>query len=416
EPVARLQDGTEITMIRKWAVKKGRPYTRKLDPVELFVTGQRILDTLFPIALGGSAIIPGGFGTGKTVVEQLLAKYSLADVVVYVGCGERGNEMTDVLTEFPELIDPRSNRPLLERTVLIANTSNMPVAAREASVYTGITIAEFFRNMGFDVAVMADSTSRWAEALREMSGRLEEMPGEEGYPAYLTSRIAGFYERSGVVSVGDPPRNGSVSVIGAVSPPGGDLSDPVVQATLRMVKVFWALEDKLAYQRHFPAINWLNSYSLYLDDIKDYYDRDNIRDFLSARNAALKVLQEESDLQEIVRLVGVEALSDEDRLILDTAKILREDFLHQHAFDPQDSYTTLKKQYKMLSIIMMYFRLAKQAVEKNAGIKKIIDIPSKSMIARMKYMDIKKLDEVEKALKDDLSGLISSGGENNEGI
>ncbi len=397
--------GKDVKMAFNWPVRTPLPCSEKIQPSTPLITGTRVIDTFFPVAKGGTACIPGPFGSGKTVVLHQLAKWSDADVIVYVGCGERGNEMTDVLTEFPELVDPRSNRPLLERTVLIANTSNMPVAAREASVYTGITIAEFFRNMGFDVAVMADSTSRWAEALREMSGRLEEMPGEEGYPAYLTSRIAGFYERSGVVKVGEPPRNGSISVIGAVSPPGGDLSDPVVQATLRMVKVFWALEDKLAYQRHFPAINWLNSYSLYIDDIKNYYEEENIRDFLPARNEALKLLQEEADLQEIVRLVGVEALSDADRLILDTAKIIREDFLHQHAFDPQDSYTALKKQYKMLSVIMMYFHLAKQAVEKNAGIKKIIDVPSKSMIAKMKYMDIKKLDEVEKALKDDLSGM-----------
>lgn len=407
--------GKEVKMAFNWPVRTPLPCLRKIQPATPLMTGTRVIDTFFPVAKGGTACIPGPFGSGKTVVLHQLAKWSDADVIVYVGCGERGNEMADVLTEFPELVDPRSNRPLLERTVLIANTSNMPVAAREASVYTGITIAEFFRNMGFDVAVMADSTSRWAEALREMSGRLEEMPGEEGYPAYLTSRIAGFYERSGLVEVGSPKRNGSISIIGAVSPPGGDLSDPVVQATLRMVKVFWALEDKLAYQRHFPAINWLNSYSLYMDDIKDYYDRENMKDFLSARKEALKILQEEADLQEIVRLVGVESLSKEDRLILDTAKIIREDFLHQHAFDPQDSYTTLKKQYRMLLIIMLYFHLAKQAVEKGAGIKKILDIPSKSKIAKMKYMELEKFNEVEKALKEDFGGL-GLEGENNEGI
>jgi len=407
--------GKEVKMVFNWPVRTPLPCLRKIQPAIPLITGTRVIDTFFPVAKGGTASIPGPFGSGKTVVLHQLAKWSDADVIVYVGCGERGNEMTDVLTEFPELIDPRSNRPLLERTVLIANTSNMPVAAREASVYTGITIAEFFRNMGFDVAVMADSTSRWAEALREMSGRLEEMPGEEGYPAYLTSRIAGFYERSGLVEVGSPKRKGSISIIGAVSPPGGDLSDPVVQATLRMVKVFWALEDKLAYQRHFPAINWLNSYSLYMDDIKDYYDRENMKDFLSARNEALKILQEEADLQEIVRLVGVESLADNDRLVLDTAKIIREDFLHQHAFDPQDSYTALEKQYKMLLIVMLYFHLAKQAVEKGSGIKKILDMPSKSRIAKMKYMEMEKLNEVEKALKEDFGGL-GLEGENNEGI
>jgi len=341
----------------------------------------------------------------NTVVLHQLAKWSDADIVVYVGCGERGNEMTDVLTEFPELLDPKSGRPLLERTVLIANTSNMPVAAREASIYTGITIAEYFRNQGMDVAVMADSTSRWAEALREMSGRLEEMPGEEGYPAYLTSRIAGFYERSGIVEVGTPPRRGSVSVVGAVSPPGGDLSDPVVQATLRMVKVFWSLESALAYQRHFPAINWLNSYSLYVDDISDFYEKNDMKEFPAMRKKALNILQEESSLQEIVRLVGVESISDEDRLTLETAKIIREDFLHQHAFDEKDAYTAVSKQFRMLEIIMMYHERAEKAVKKGVPIKKIMDIPCKEKLARMKLMDEAELSGVEKILKEDFASL-----------
>ena len=346
----------------------------------------------------------------NTVVLHQLAKWSDADVVVYVGCGERGNEMTDVLTEFPELIDPRSGRPLLERTVLIANTSNMPVAAREASIYTGITIAEYFRNQGMDVAVMADSTSRWAEALREMSGRLEEMPGEEGYPAYLTSRIAGFYERSGIVEVGSPPRRGSVSVIGAVSPPGGDLSDPVVQATLRMVKVFWSLESSLAYQRHFPAINWLNSYSLYIDDITGFYEKHDMKEFPAMRKKALKILQEESDLQEIVRLVGVESISDEDRLILETAKIIREDFLHQHAFDAQDAYTAVSKQVKMMEIIMLFHERAEKAIKKGVPIKQIVDVPCKEKIAKMKIMEEAELSGVEKILKDDFASLEGASG------
>jgi len=345
----------------------------------------------------------------NTVVLHQLAKWSDADIIVYIGCGERGNEMTDVLIEFPELKDPRSGRPLLERTVLIANTSNMPVAAREASIYTGITIAEFFRNMGYKVAVMADSTSRWAEALREMSGRLEEMPGEEGYPAYLASRIAAFYERSGVVEIENPPRRGSVSVIGAVSPPGGDLSDPVVQATLRMVKVFWSLEDKLAYQRHFPAINWLNSYSLYVDDLEEFYEKNEMKNFLKIRAKALKILQQEAELQEIVRLVGFEALSDEDKLILDAAKMFREDFLHQHAFDPQDTYTEMKKQYKMLSIMMIYVDEARQAIKNGISFSEISGILAKEKIARMKYMSLDEIEEVEKLLKDEMRKLFGEG-------
>ncbi|MBA3064981.1 V-type ATP synthase subunit A [bacterium] len=394
-----------VQMMFKWPVRTPLPYTKKIQSSEPLVTGTRVIDSFFPIAKGGTGCIPGPFGSGKTVVLHQLAKWADADVVVYVGCGERGNEMTDVLTEFPELIDPRSGRPLLERTVLIANTSNMPVAAREASIYTGITIAEYFRNQGMDVAVMADSTSRWAEALREMSGRLEEMPGEEGYPAYLTSRIAGFYERSGVAEVANPPRRGSVSVVGAVSPPGGDLSDPVVQATLRMVKVFWSLESSLAYQRHFPAINWLNSYSLYIDEIADYYEKHNMKEFPELRKKALKILQEESDLQEIVRLVGVESISEEDRLILETAKILREDFLHQHAFDAEDSYSAVSKQFRMLGIIMLFHDRAEKAIKKGASIKQIIDIPCKEKIARMKIMKESELGEVEKILKEDFASL-----------
>ena len=401
---------TPVQMMFKWPVRKPLPYTKKIQPSEPLVTGTRVIDSFFPVAKGGTGCIPGPFGSGKTVVLHQLAKWSDADVVVYVGCGERGNEMTDVLTEFPELLDPRSGRPLLERTVLIANTSNMPVAAREASIYTGITIAEYFRNQGLDVAVMADSTSRWAEALREMSGRLEEMPGEEGYPAYLTSRIAGFYERSGVVEVGTPPRTGSVSVVGAVSPPGGDLSDPVVQATLRMVKVFWSLESSLAYQRHFPAINWLNSYSLYIDDITDFYEKNSMKEFPAMRKQALKILQEESSLQEIVRLVGVESISDEDRLTLETAKIIREDFLHQHAFDEQDAYTAVSKQFKMLGIILMFHERAEKAVKKGVPIKQIMDIPCKEKIARMKIMDESELPEVEKILKENFASLQGAGG------
>ncbi|MCD6413966.1 MAG: V-type ATP synthase subunit A [Elusimicrobia bacterium] len=397
--------GKQVKMYFKWPVRTPLPFNGKIPPTRPLITGTRVIDSFFPVAKGGTACIPGPFGSGKTVVLHQLAKWSDAGVIVYVGCGERGNEMTDVLTEFPELIDPRSGRPLLERTVLIANTSNMPVAAREASIYTGITIAEFFRNMGYDVAIMADSTSRWAEALREMSGRLEEMPGEEGYPAYLTSRIAAFYERSGNVSVGRDNRRGSVTVIGAVSPPGGDLSDPVVQGTLRMVKVFWSLEDKLAYQRHFPAINWLNSYSLYLDDIEKFYDDKKMKDFLVLRKKAVKILQQEAELQEIVRLVGVESLGAADRLILDTAKMLREDFLHQHAFDPQDTYSQISKQYRMLSVIMLYHHFAQEAIKKKKDIKEIVNIPSKGKIAKMKYMKIEEIDKVEKSLKEDFSNI-----------
>jgi len=399
----------EVKMSFSWPVRTPLPYLKKMPVNEPLVTGTRVIDTFFPVAKGGTACIPGPFGSGKTVVLHQLAKWSDADIIVYIGCGERGNEMTDVLIEFPELKDPRSGRPLLERTVLIANTSNMPVAAREASIYTGITIAEFFRNMGYKVAVMADSTSRWAEALREMSGRLEEMPGEEGYPAYLASRIAAFYERSGLVELENPPREGCISVVGAVSPPGGDLSDPVVQATLRMVKVFWSLEDKLAYQRHFPAINWLNSYSLYTDDLKDFYEKREMKNFLKVRSKALKILQQEAELQEIVRLVGFEALSDEDKLVLDSAKMIREDFLHQHAFDPQDTYSEIKKQYKMLSIMITYVDEAEQAIKNGISFSEVSGILAKEKIARMKYMSLDEIDEVEKLLKDEMRKLFGEG-------
>jgi V/A-type H+-transporting ATPase subunit A len=378
---------TDIKMAQHWPVRRMRPVKEKVPPVEPLVTGQRVIDTFFPVAKGGTACIPGPFGSGKTVVQHQLAKWADAQIIVYVGCGERGNEMTDVLTEFPKLKDPRSGEPLIKRTVLIANTSNMPVSAREASVYTGITIAEYFRDMGYTVALMADSTSRWAEALREMSGRLEEMPGEEGYPAYLSTRLAEFYERAGKVKCacsGD--RDGSLSVIGAVSPPGGDLSDPVVQSTLRVVKVFWSLEDKLAYMRHFPAINWLNSYSLYLDNISDYVGKKIGPDFLVLRREAIKLLQDEASLEEIVRLVGVESLSPNDRLTLATAKSIREDFLHQMAFDPEDTYTSLQKQYQLLKLIMFFHHQAKEAISRKQNLDEILKYKGREKIAKAKYM------------------------------
>ncbi|MDI6756800.1 MAG: V-type ATP synthase subunit A [Endomicrobiia bacterium] len=380
----------KIKMLQKWPVRLGRAYKEKLSPSEPLITGQRVIDTFFPVAKGGTACIPGPFGSGKTVVQHQLAKWSDADIIVYVGCGERGNEMADVLLEFPHLKDPRSGESLIKRTVLIANTSNMPVAAREASVYTGITIAEYFRDMGYNVALMADSTSRWAEAMREMSGRLEEMPGEEGYPAYLSSRIAEFYERAGkVVCAGSEGRTGSLSVVGAVSPPGGDLSDPVVQSTLRIVKVFWSLEDKLAYQRHFPAISWLRSYSLYVDNIAGYMKSNVAADFIAHRSAAMKILQEEAALEEIVRLVGIEALSNTDRLVLETAKILREDFLHQHAFDSQDTYCSLEKQHLLMSLILYFYKARLDAVKSGAPVGEHKEI--KESLARVKYV---KADEV----------------------
>ncbi len=376
---------TDITLLQKWPVRRARPYIEKLPPNEPLITGQRVIDALFPIAKGGTACIPGPFGSGKTVTQHQLAKWSDADIVVYVGCGERGNEMTDVLLEFPELKDPKSGKSLMERTVLIANTSNMPVAAREASIYTGITIAEYFRDMGYSVAVIADSTSRWAEALREMSGRLEEMPGDEGYPAYLTSRLAQFYERAGmVVCCGSDKRIGALSAVGAVSPNGGDLSEPVTQATLRIVKVFWGLEATLAYRRHFPAINWLNSYSLYNDRLKQWFGENVSKDWSAAISETMRILSLENELEEIVRLVGIDALSSDDRLILETARSIREDFLQQMAFDPDDSYTTLNKQYALITLILSFYKKAKNAVSLGADIESVSNIPCREAIGRAK--------------------------------
>ncbi|MDD5773329.1 MAG: V-type ATP synthase subunit A [bacterium] len=377
----------EITMLRKWPVRKMRPYIEKMAPKELLSSGQRVIDTFFPVTKGGTACIPGPFGSGKTVVQQQLAKWADADVVIYIGCGERGNEITDVLLEFPELKDPKSGEPLMKRTVLVANTSNMPVAAREASIYTGVTMAEYYRDMGYNVALMADSTSRWAEALREISGRMEEMPGEEGYPAYLASRIAGFYERAGqvVCLASKEKRIGSISIIGAVSPPGGDLSDPVVQATLRIVKVFWGLEDKLAYRRHFPAINWLRSYSLYLENIEEYL-KTVAPEISSLRSKSMRILQEEAELEEIVRLVGVDALSDHDKLTMETAKSIREDFLHQNAFDMQDTYTSLKKQYNMLKLIISFHERSLKCLENKISTKEIFNLPVRDKIAKSKFI------------------------------
>jgi len=388
--IAEIEAGGEVQEVRmyhRWPVRTPRPIRRKILPVKPLVTGQRVIDMFFPISQGGTATVPGPFGAGKTVVQHQLAKWSDANIIVYVGCGERGNEMTDVLQEFPELIDPKTDRPLMERTVLIANTSNMPVAAREASVYTGITIAEYFRDMGYDVAVLADSTSRWAEAMREMSGRLEEMPGEEGYPAYLPSRLAEFYERSGkVVCMGADERQGTLSTIGAVSPPGGDLSDPVVQATLKVVKVFWSLEDQLAFERHFPAIGWLSSYSLYHDNLREYFRSEVDEDWEDMRTTAMTLLQKEAELKELVRLVGVDSLSANDRIVLETAKHIREDFLHQSAFDPDDAYTRLRKQFLMLKMIIELHRACERAVEKKAPLRKLLELPVREQITRMRYI------------------------------
>lgn len=394
----------EINMCTKWPVRVGRPYKRKLSPDILLTTGQRPIDTLFPLAKGGVAAVPGPFGSGKTVVQHQLAKWAAADIIVYIGCGERGNEMTDVLNEFPELKDPRTGNSLMERTVLIANTSDMPVAAREASIYTGITIAEYFRDMGYTVALMADSTSRWAEALREMSGRLEEMPGEEGYPAYLGSRLAQFYERAGRVIVnGSEDTEGALSVIGAVSPPGGDISEPVSQATLRIVKVFWGLDANLAYKRHFPAINWLTSYSLYTDRLADWFSKNAAPDFMELRGKLMTLLQEESELQEIVNLVGMDALSAPDRLKLETSRSIREDYLHQNAFDPTDTYTSLGKQVLMMRAILAYYDKAKEALANSADIEMLVNLPVRERIGRYKYVPEDKVrDEFEsiKALLD----------------
>ncbi|HEB12924.1 MAG TPA: V-type ATP synthase subunit A [Actinobacteria bacterium] len=395
-----------IKMMQRWPVRVGRPYANKKTPDELLVTGQRVIDTLFPIAKGGTACVPGPFGSGKTVIQHQLGKWADAEVIIFIGCGERGNEMTDVLIEFPELIDPHSGKPLMERTVLIANTSNMPVAAREASIYTGITIAEYFRDMGYNVALQADSTSRWAEALREISGRLEEMPGEEGYPAYLSSRLAAFYERAGVtIALGKPERQGSITAIGSVSPPGGDLSEPVVQATLRVVKVFWGLEDKLAYERHFPAINWLISYSLYADSLEEWWNKNVDKEFRDERREAIKLLQIESELREIVRLVGVDALSLEERLILETAKSIREDFLQQNAFFDLDTYTSPKRQFKLLDLIMTWHSFAKIAVEGGMTIERVVDMPVRERIARAKLLtddEIGEFDKIKEAIMKEL--------------
>lgn len=388
--IVEQEDGStsEIVMLQKWPVRIGRPYKQKLSPEMPLITGQRVIDTLFPIAKGGVAAVPGPFGSGKTVVQHQLAKWAEADIVVYIGCGERGNEMTDVLNEFPELKDPKTGRSLMERTVLIANTSDMPVAAREASIYVGITIAEYFRDMGFSVALMADSTSRWAEALREMSGRLEEMPGEEGYPAYLGSRLAQFYERAGrVISLGKDNREGALSVIGAVSPPGGDISEPVSQATLRIVKVFWGLDANLAYRRHFPAINWLNSYSLYADSLGKWFDKSVDEGWMSLRGRVMRLLHDESELDEIVKLVGMDALSAPDRLKLEAARSIREDFLHQDAFHEVDTYTPLKKQYKMMQLILDYYDLASESLNKGVDIEKLVRLAIREKIGRYKYTD-----------------------------
>ena len=403
-----------VAMLQKWPVRKGRPYREKLSPKAPLVTGQRVIDTLFPIAKGGAAAVPGPFGSGKTVVQHQLAKWADADIIVYVGCGERGNEMTDVLNEFPTLIDPKSGQPLMKRTVLIANTSDMPVAAREASIYTGITIAEYFRDMGYSVAIMADSTSRWAEALREMSGRLEEMPGEEGYPAYLSSRLAEFYERAGIVKVlGQENTVGSITAIGAVSPPGGDLSEPVSQATLRIVKVFWGLSASLAYKRHFPAVDWLTSYSLYAERLGDWYTDNVDEEWMKLRAKCMRILQEEAQLDEIVRLVGMDALSPENRLTMETAKSIREDYLHQNAFHEVDTFSSLRKQEYMLRLILTFDELAKDALTKNVDIEDVLELGVREQIGRAKYIpesEMNKFDEILAEIKSEMRALTDEGG------
>ena len=403
-----------LILMQKWPVRKGRPYARKLNPVEPMTTGQRVIDTFFPVAKGGAAAVPGPFGAGKTVVQHQVAKWGDTEIVVYVGCGERGNEMTDVLNEFPELKDPKTGESLMKRTVLIANTSNMPVAAREASIYTGITIAEYFRDMGYSVSIMADSTSRWAEALREMSGRLEEMPGDEGYPAYLGSRLADYYERAGkVVALGKDGREGAVTAIGAVSPPGGDISEPVTQSTLRIVKVFWGLDAQLAYKRHFPSINWLTSYSLYLEKMGEWMDAHVADDWSALRTEAMALLQEEANLEEIVRLVGMDALSEGDRLKLEVAKSIREDYLQQNAFHENDTYTSLNKQYKMLNLILSFKHEAEKALEAGVYLDKVLKLPVRDRIARSKYIseeEISKMDDILVELKSAMNKLISEGG------
>ena len=392
-------DELPVTLMQKWPVRRGRPFEKKLAPNVPLVTGQRVVDTLFPIAKGGVAAIPGPFGSGKTVTQHQLAKWAEADIVVYIGCGERGNEMTDVLNEFPELIDPHTGKSLMERTVLIANTSDMPVAAREASIYTGITIAEYFRDMGYSVALMADSTSRWAEALREMSGRLEEMPGEEGYPAYLGSRLAQFYERAGrVISLGSDGREGALSVIGAVSPPGGDISEPVSQATLRIVKVFWGLDSALAYKRHFPAINWLTSYSLYADSLGSWLNENVSDEWTTLRARLMALLSDEASLDEIVKLVGMDALSPTDRLKMETARSIREDFLHQLAFHEVDTYSSLRKQYLMMKLVLRFYDCSLDALKKGADIEKLVSIPSRESIGRFKYVPEKDIEDTYKTV------------------
>ena len=405
----------ELTMVQNWPVRIPRPYSQKYTPARPMNSGQRIIDTLFPIAKGGTAAVPGPFGSGKTVVQHQLAKWSDVDIVVYIGCGERGNEMTDVLMEFPELTDPRNGEPLMKRTVLIANTSDMPVAAREASIYTGITIAEYFRDMGYDVAVLADSTSRWAEALREMSGRLEEMPGEEGYPAYLASRLAQFYERAGVVEcLGSDERKGSVTAIGAVSPPGGDTSEPVSQATMRIVKVFWALDSSLAYARHFPAINWLTSYSLYVDTLKPWYESEFGPKYMQNRDKAMHILQEEAELQEIVRLVGQDALSPADRLTMETAKMIREDFLQQNAFIDEDAYSSYLKQFRLLDMVLQYDAVCREAIGSGTDMNKLFNIPARERIGRAKMVPqdevVKTYDGIIDEMKAEVAE-IAEGGE-----
>jgi V/A-type H+-transporting ATPase subunit A len=393
ETVCTLEDNTPITMMQKWPVRRGRPYKVKQDPHLLLVTGQRIFDTMFPVAKGGTAMIPGGFGTGKTVAEQTLAKWSDTQIVVYIGCGERGNEMTDVLSEFPELVDPRTKMPLMQRTILIANTSNMPVAAREASIYTGITMAEYYRDMGYDVALMADSTSRWGEALREVSGRLEEMPGEEGYPAYLATRLAAFYERAGrVVCLGSDGRFGSITIIGAVSPPGGDFSEPITQNTLRIAGTFWALDTSLAYRRHFPSVNWIKSYSLYLESIEDWFTQSGFNDWKEMRDVTMYLLQKEVELQEIVQLVGPDALPESEKAILEVTRMIREDFLQQSAYHEIDSFCPLDKQYWMLKVILNFYERTGEAMNKGVALNKILKLPVKAEIGRMK--ELREVDAV----------------------
>ena len=403
----------EIAMLQRWPVRRGRPYQEKMAPRSPMITGQRVIDTLFPIASGGVAAVPGPFGSGKTVVQHQLAKWADADIIVYVGCGERGNEMTDVLMEFPELHDPRTGESLMKRTVLIANTSDMPVAAREASIYTGITIAEYYRDMGYKVAIMADSTSRWAEALREMSGRLEEMPGEEGYPAYLASRIAEFYERAGLVKcLGRDGREGTITAIGAVSPPGGDISEPVSQATLRIVKVFWGLSAQLAYKRHFPAIDWLQSYSLYADSLSDWFDDNVTPEWKELRARALEILQREAELDEIVRLVGVDALSWKDRLTMEVARSIREDYLHQNAFDEVDTYTSPEKQYHMLRLILLFGDKGAQALDGGANLSQVLSLPVRERIGRAKYIHeegMAEFNQIESDLNTQIGSLLAEG-------